>query len=809
MMPRFASTFGAKSRRKKQRVEPNIRVVRRELIPQSEGHTAWIWWFAVSLIRMIMPVMGLCLFAVSGFSLNADPALLYGGVALLCLIFTAFYYDNWLTGARIAGAAAFVLVTAVLVLFLQNSFVSGFKQVGYTILAQMNSSYNGDYMIPTVTNVPKDISIFFLLIFIPITAYIGAFVVYRTDSLMVGMLFFPILAVLMLMSAKPSYTSAVLILLGFLAVLAADRVGYHKKIWGEKDSEQWDRNWQRRQKISSFSAVFICLIGSLLMIPSFFIIMPSLSVPIAQTTPFSNKVEGKFAQMILSYLPEEYRGEYSSQIAAFSGGVEDGGLSNTDGYLIDGVEDLSLSCTKKPQETLYLKGFVGGNYDNNRWTEPDEKTFISAASNWSTEGKSSIYINNIPFMRMLYDQNESGAESTAAELTVKRINANENYTYVPYNCYLNEYYEISGGDGSVKGQSVQDDIFSFYSRSEQTEMLEEEYFVQNESSFDRLERSYSAYVTDHYKDVPEGFERLQSQCDSAELTDADTEQIISYVQDYLTQNYNYSLDIAELPAGEDAVLNFLFESKTGYSPHYASAAVIMFRMFGIPSRYVVGYAASESLFTRQSDGTYQAVLQSDNAHAWAEIYISGTGWIPVETTPGQLGMVQDIEFYGKQLSADSNETADSAQNQNEFKPSAEPEQPDEPPHFGWLIITAAGAAAIVAAVLMQRRRVRDLGLNKRAEPSIRVRFIFAAYYRLLLRSGMPRSVESTSAEFAEWAVKLDTTLEKESFDHMLELVLESCFGQKTIDEKDVVWMRKRYCAAKEKLKFSFLRKKTE
>ena len=45
---------------------------------------------------------------------------------------------------------------------------------------------------------------------------------------------------------------------------------------------------------------------------------------------------------------------------------------------------------------------------------------------------------------------------------------------------------------------------------------------------------------------------------------------------------------------------------------------MMFRMFGIPARYVVGYVAPEGLFSMQSDGSYEATLEDDNAHAWTE-----------------------------------------------------------------------------------------------------------------------------------------------------------------------------------------------
>ena len=86
---------------------------------------------------------------------------------------------------------------------------------------------------------------------------------------------------------------------------------------------------------------------------------------------------------------------------------------------------------------------------------------------------------------------------------------------------------------------------------------------------------------------------------------------------------------------------------------FASAAVVMFRMFGLPARYVVGYAAPQSLFTQQEDGSWHAILQDDNAHAWAEVYISGQGWTPMEMTPGVLVSAQQADLRTDPLPGNS------------------------------------------------------------------------------------------------------------------------------------------------------------
>lgn len=101
------------------------------------------------------------------------------------------------------------------------------------------------------------------------------------------------------------------------------------------------------------------------------------------------------------------------------------------------------------------------------------------------------------------------------------------------------------------------------------------------------------------------------------------------LRDYLAEEYRYSLDVPALDPGQDAVDQFLFEHRRGYCEHFASAYVILCRLSGIPARVVTGYSTgSYNPFT----GLYEVSLS--DAHAWAEIYVGGVGWLAVEPTPG-------------------------------------------------------------------------------------------------------------------------------------------------------------------------------
>jgi transglutaminase-like putative cysteine protease len=91
------------------------------------------------------------------------------------------------------------------------------------------------------------------------------------------------------------------------------------------------------------------------------------------------------------------------------------------------------------------------------------------------------------------------------------------------------------------------------------------------------------------------------------------------------QPYVYTLEPPKL--ADNAVDEFLFETRKGFCEHYASAFTVLMRAAGIPARVVTGYQGGELNPLRG----YLLVRQSD-AHAWSEVWIDGRGWVRVDPT---------------------------------------------------------------------------------------------------------------------------------------------------------------------------------
>jgi transglutaminase-like putative cysteine protease len=76
------------------------------------------------------------------------------------------------------------------------------------------------------------------------------------------------------------------------------------------------------------------------------------------------------------------------------------------------------------------------------------------------------------------------------------------------------------------------------------------------------------------------------------------------------------------------LLKFLTKGHAGVCVQSAWAMTVLARLLGIPARLAGGFTGG----THQSGSSY--VVKTDDAHAWAEVYFSGFGWIKFEATPG-------------------------------------------------------------------------------------------------------------------------------------------------------------------------------
>ena len=132
--------------------------------------------------------------------------------------------------------------------------------------------------------------------------------------------------------------------------------------------------------------------------------------------------------------------------------------------------------------------------------------------------------------------------------------------------------------------------------------------------------------------------------------EATDRQYIQRILQLYNREFFYTLSPPLL--GQHTVDEFLWQSKQGFCAHFAGSFVFMMRAAGIPARVVVGYQGGEY----QPEAGYMIVRQYD-AHAWAEVWMTGLGWVRVDPTAavsperidlGLAGVFADEEAFASE-----------------------------------------------------------------------------------------------------------------------------------------------------------------
>ena len=104
--------------------------------------------------------------------------------------------------------------------------------------------------------------------------------------------------------------------------------------------------------------------------------------------------------------------------------------------------------------------------------------------------------------------------------------------------------------------------------------------------------------------------------------------------------YRYTLEPGLF--GQHSADEFWFDRKQGFCEHIAASFVILMRAAGVPARVVTGYQGGE---LNALDGFF--VVRQSDAHAWAEVWMNGRGWVRVDPTaavvPGRVGTLQRLQ----------------------------------------------------------------------------------------------------------------------------------------------------------------------
>ncbi len=132
---------------------------------------------------------------------------------------------------------------------------------------------------------------------------------------------------------------------------------------------------------------------------------------------------------------------------------------------------------------------------------------------------------------------------------------------------------------------------------------------------------------------------------------SELEEIADFVKNSAVYDLNTPIMDAEY---SDFTQWFLEESETGYCVHFATAAAVLLRSCGIPTRYVTGYVV-------QATANERVTVYRKDAHAWVEYYTPDIGWQILDPTPIVLDELPNVSEAESQTQESSSEAEEELQ----------------------------------------------------------------------------------------------------------------------------------------------------
>ena len=366
-------------------------------------------------------------------------------------------------------------------------------------------------------------------------------------------------------------------------------------------------------------------------------------------------------------------------------------------------ETPALKITMTQPQKLYLRGRIYETYEGTAWQplSAEERAEYESLFYWLHQsgffGQSQIALASA-----------FTAQVKPEEMTIENLSACAAHGYYPYAVYGSEWLDTALiGDTAFAVtdglQYLPGSVPEWYGVQQALASAQER---GNVAQYLRAEQAYEEYVTQTDLQLTnESWSVLNRQLGEGE-SPRTLSQIREFIRTYLAEALVYDEKVKTLNGSGDFLQYTLEMSGSGYSVHYATAATLMLRYFGVPARYVEGYYLCAEEAASYKPGQ-PIILTEEHAHAWAEYYLPGVGFVPFEVTPGYVDD-EESELGGSLSQNEQIYTGDHLQ----YAQVEQPERIEEPEQdrfsFSmkpvYLLYALAIALVVFAVMILVKRK---------------------------------------------------------------------------------------------------------
>ncbi len=536
--------------------------------------------YILNVILSAMGALGAVFCVTTGFGFPVSVP-----VVVLCTLFAAMYINLCFMWKK----ALWSLIPVALIILVLALFTGVFSaveptltQVVHDILTMFSSAYpNFSFAIPEMPEMPlgQSLTMLFSILGMLLAVWMAWGVGYRSCLISVaGTLPFLLLCVI-INDTPPHVVPLVMLLSAWVTSLLSK----------ERHGEPPSMDAIRVSLVLFAVLLFLSVIGT---------VYPKADTRDQDLPDLVQDIVDMLPQPLQDLLERDNNGKPARQLGADTSTV----LDLTQQGVRDRSDDVMMQLSTTEVGPLYLRGAAKDIYTGTSWESSDMAS--SADSVYAQTSLGTAF----------------GADNQAA-VQIKNYNDNRSKVlFAPYG-----YISCTSAEDIVSDLRVninEEDYIVYYWPGVRSLDLTTDSGLSNES--------YDAYVMNTCLSIPEDtkavlYDLAISYGYDPEMSTAET---VAWVASFIRDSGVYKLDVSRQPVNQDFAVHFLTESKQGYCVHFATAAAAMYRALGVPSRYASGYRV-----TVPASGIVVDVLDRDT-HAWAEVYIEGLGWIPVETTPG-------------------------------------------------------------------------------------------------------------------------------------------------------------------------------
>ena len=514
----------------------------------------------------------------TAFDISVNGPVIVLVCAVTSLLFTSCFF--WKKALLLLIPGALLVVLAAIITRMFAPVAPTAQQLAHDILARFSSAYpNISFIIPPEPEayLPQSMTLLFTLVGVLLTVWMAWGVGYRSCLITVaGSLPFLLLCVI-INDTPPSAAPLVLLLSALLTVLLCK----------ERPDEPPSMDTAR---------LGITLMAVLLLLSVIGTVYPKEDTRDRELPQLIQDILDQLPEPIQDMLSREGDGFKDEELGADTSEILDLTTQGTR----DRKDTVMMQLSSTETGILYLRGAAKDIYTGTSW---ESKNGTSSAQ--------SVYAHT---------SLGTAFGMTQAAIQIKNYQDDTSVAFVPYG-----FISCSGADTGISDLRIpcsEDDYIIYYWPG-----LKGLDLMSPAGSYNP---DYDQYVLDNCLELPEGvqetlYDLALSYGYDPSLSTLDT---IAWVAEFIRTVGSYRLDVSRQPANYDFAVYFLTESREGYCVHFATAAAAMYRALGIPARYASGYRVSVKEASQVTDVTDM------DTHAWAEIYLSGLGWLPVETTPG-------------------------------------------------------------------------------------------------------------------------------------------------------------------------------